>query len=81
MLKKLTIENYRGYEHHEIDFRDLTIIVGKNNAGKSTLIEALRLLSLVTNKYENAPFREVPSWLEIAKRNRGISPSLARIDF
>ena len=81
MLKKLTIANYRGYEHHEIDFRDLTIIVGKNNAGKSTLIEALRLLSLVTNKYENAPFREVPSWLEIAKRNRGISPSLARIDF
>lgn len=81
MLKKLTLENYRGYERHEVDFRDLTIIVGKNNAGKSTLVEALRLLSLVTNKYKNAPYRDVPDWLEIALFNTGISPSLQRMDF
>lgn len=81
MLTKLIIENYRGYSYHEIEFRDLTIVVGKNNAGKSTLIEALRLLSLITNKYETAPFRQVPDWLEIARVNQGISPSLAKIDF
>lgn len=81
MLKALKLENYRGFYEHEIDFRDLTIVVGKNNAGKSTLIEALRLLSLVTNRYKTAPYRSVPSWLKIPLINSGISPSLQRIDF
>ena len=81
MLNKLKLENYRGYNEHEIDLRDLTIVVGKNNAGKSTLIEALRLVSLVTNKYKTAPYRNVPEWLEIPLINSGVSPSLLRIDF
>jgi len=81
MLRKIELKNYRGYEEHEIDLRDLTIVVGKNNAGKSTLIEALRLLSLVTNRYKTAPYRRVPSWLEIPTVNSGVSPSLQRIDF
>jgi len=40
--------------------RDLTIIVGKNNSGKSTIIEVLRMISMATKKcskttYINAP--------------------------
>ncbi|WP_268125078.1 ATP-dependent nuclease [Roseivirga pacifica] len=81
MLKTLKLENYRGYDEHEIDLRELTIVVGKNNAGKSTLIEALRLISLVTNRYKTAPYRSVPSWLGIPLVNTGVSPSLQRIDF
>lgn len=81
MIKKLKIENYRGYSKHEIEFRDLSIVVGKNNAGKTTLIEALRLVSLVTKRYKTAPFRYVPPWLKIPRINTGVSPSLARIDF
>jgi AAA15 family ATPase/GTPase len=76
MIKKLIIENYRGYQYHEIDFRKLNIVVGKNNAGKTTLIEALRMVSLITRKYKTAPYRNVPSWLNIPKINVGISPSL-----
>ena len=81
MLKKVIIKNYRGYEEHEFNIRDLTIVVGKNNAGKSTLIEALRLLSLVTNRYKNAPYKGVPKWLSIPLINSGVSLSLQRIDF
>lgn len=81
MIKKITIENYRGYLEHEVEFRDLNIVVGKNNAGKTTLIEALRLVSLVTKRYKNSPYRNVPDWLEIGKINSGISISLNRIDF
>lgn len=81
MIKKITIENYRGYLKHEVEFRDLNIVVGKNNAGKTTLIEALRLVSLVTKRYKNSPYRNVPNWLEIGKINSGISISLNRIDF
>lgn len=81
MLRTITLENYRGYEEHKIEFKDLTIVVGKNNAGKSTLIEALRLISLVTNKYRNAPYRNLPTWTEMPKGYTGVSPSLQKIDF
>jgi putative ATP-dependent endonuclease of the OLD family len=40
----LTIDNFRAIEHVEVALHDLTVITGRNNAGKSTLLEALRLL-------------------------------------
>lgn len=41
-IKKLIIENFRGYHKRtEIDFNDLTVFVGKNDAGKSSILEAL----------------------------------------
>ena len=41
-LVSLQLENFRGYsEFTTIDLNDLTCLVGKNNAGKSTILEAL----------------------------------------
>lgn len=45
LLKKLELENFKCYEKASILFKDLSIIVGANNAGKSCLIESLRLVS------------------------------------
>lgn len=43
-LKALTIENFRAYaEAKRIDFDDLTTIIGRNDVGKSTLLEALEI--------------------------------------
>ncbi|MBR3352012.1 MAG: AAA family ATPase [Erysipelotrichaceae bacterium] len=43
-LVKLIIENYRGYTcETEICFNDLTVIIGKNDIGKSTILEAMDL--------------------------------------
>src|SRR3546814_6028027 len=43
-LEKLTLENFRSFEHAEIPLcRDLTILVGENNGGKSNAIDAIRL--------------------------------------
>lgn len=40
-LKKLRIHNYRCYEDLEIDFHEqLSVIVGKNGVGKTTILEA-----------------------------------------
>ena len=50
MIKKIKIKNFRCFENCEIDFKMLSILVGKNNAGKSTLIEALRLVSVGVNR-------------------------------
>lgn len=53
MIKKVYLENFRGFKKHSIDFKNRTIIVGKNNAGKSTLVEALRIVSLIAKRYQN----------------------------
>lgn len=41
-LKKIYIENFRGYkEKTEITFEDVTTLIGRNDSGKSTILEAL----------------------------------------
>ena len=41
-LEKVTIENFRSYKNRiEIDVNDLNVFVGKNDIGKSTILEAL----------------------------------------
>ncbi len=81
MLKKITLENYRCYDKHEIEFKNLSIIVGKNNAGKSTLVEALRLVSLALSRFRSVQYHTSPSWLDLPSRARGINPSLKSFGF
>ncbi len=75
MLVLLEIENFRCFEKHTIPFKPYTIIVGKNNAGKSTVVEALRLISIVVSRHRTLVFKSAPLWTEFGKRTRGISPS------
>jgi putative ATP-dependent endonuclease of OLD family len=43
-LAAVTLENFRGYSKHvRIEVEDLTAFIGKNDAGKSTILEALEL--------------------------------------
>jgi predicted ATP-dependent endonuclease of OLD family len=44
MLEILNIKNYRCFEDHTVNFHESTVVVGKNNAGKSTIIEALYII-------------------------------------
>ena len=46
-LEKLTAKDFRSFDEIEISFqRDLTILVGENNGGKSNAVDALRLLTV-----------------------------------
>ena len=43
-IRSVTITNFRGYkEPTVVDFNDLTVFVGRNDVGKSTILEALDL--------------------------------------
>lgn len=43
-LKRLTVENFRSCCSTDVDFSEhLTLLVGENDAGKSNIIDALRL--------------------------------------
>jgi len=81
MLTKLRLQNFRCFDNHIIPLRPTTIIVGRNNAGKSTIVEALRLISIVVSRYQSSNYSDVPSWLDIQRRYRGISPSLKNMGF
>lgn len=80
MIKKMILENYRCFEKTEINFKELSIIVGKNNAGKSTLIEALRILFLVVNRCKSINYVKAPEWLKVDKDVIGINPSLNNLE-
>ena len=79
MLEKLILRNYRGFKNHELALKDLTVIVGKNNAGKTTLVEALRLLSIVVRKYKNSSYRKPPKWADLPIKEYGVAPSVKGI--
>lgn len=55
-------------------------MVGRNNAGKSTVIEGFRFVGLITERYQHLNFHPVPSWLDIPRANRGIRPALEGFD-
>ena len=43
-LKDLTIMNFRGIRSLVLPLDGLTVLIGENNAGKSTILEAIRLV-------------------------------------
>ena len=80
MLLELKLRNFRGFAAHRLPLRDLTVIVGKNNAGKTTLVEALRLLSVVVSRYKNLTYRRPPAWTELPIHEYGVAPSLRNLE-
>jgi energy-coupling factor transporter ATP-binding protein EcfA2 len=77
LLTSLHLENFRAFADHTLALRRLTIVVGRNNAGKSTIVEALRLVALITRRFRNLNFRGVPTWLNVPRIYRGVTPDLS----
>ena len=44
-LRSIELENFKSIAHARVGFMPLTMIVGKNSSGKSSLLQAVRLLS------------------------------------
>jgi len=80
MLKSIRLQNFRGFKDHLLPLRQQTIIVGANNAGKSTAIEAISFVSLVANRYRNLNYSPPPPELGVPLRARVASPSLEDFD-
>jgi energy-coupling factor transporter ATP-binding protein EcfA2 len=80
MITELRLNNFRCFQDSTIAFKDLSIVVGKNNAGKSTLIEALRIVSIVTNRATHINYVKQPSWTKLGEDIYGIRPSIENLD-
>lgn len=72
MIKELQLENYRCFEKASIKYKDLVVIVGKNNAGKSSMIEALRMVAYVSGKAGRTNYKPVAASLGVSARYKGI---------
>lgn len=47
-IKKLKLENFRGFEQLELEFhQDLTVLIGDNGAGKTAILDCLAILLTV----------------------------------
>ena len=53
-IKKVKIENFKSIKGTEFDFRDLTILLGENNSGKTNILNALQMFFETTVRSVNA---------------------------
>jgi AAA15 family ATPase/GTPase len=68
-LKKFKVDKYKCIDHSEwIDVNELTVIVGKNEAGKTTLLKALHKL----NPFKSEPYIMEREWPRGKRRERDI---------
>ena len=81
MLKGIAFRNYRCFESHRITLRPLTVAVGRNNAGKTTVVEGLRLLSLATARLTSSNYRSPPPGVDIPYQLRGVQLRLDPASF
>lgn len=52
MITRLEIENFKAIKHLALDLDPLTVLVGPNDSGKSTILQALHLLSRLARDAE-----------------------------
>lgn len=61
MIKSLRLTNFRGFDDHVVEFAPFTLLTGRNNAGKTTIIEALRVISVALSRLRSAKFQMAPA--------------------
>ncbi len=78
MLESLRLQNFRGFADHHVPLKQTTVLVGANNAGKSTIVEALRLIPVTAERVVSgyARFVEPPEWLPDEFAAIGIAPAV-----
>lgn len=44
LIEKITLDNFKAFEHAEFEIKPITILVGPNNGGKSSLMQSIGLI-------------------------------------
>ncbi len=80
-VRSVKLRNFRGFREFSVSFQKFSVVVGQNNAGKSTLIEALRILAIASRKALSSTFVTAPQWLRGHTVGFGFTISLDTVDF
>lgn len=76
MVKKLILNNYGMFNNFSLEFKNLNIIIGKNESGKTTIFDAL-LTNLTTYNQNNSIFNKIKNRYD--KRESQIEGSIKKI--
>lgn len=76
-LRKIEIKNYKCFKHVSFNFRKNNILIGENNAGKSTAIEAIKLLAFGIDKLKNGNFIQCPTEISQVSTDRCVKLNIA----
>jgi energy-coupling factor transporter ATP-binding protein EcfA2 len=80
-VESVRLQNFRGFRDHTVVLLPTTVLVGQNNAGKSTLIDALRILAIAVRRAGMARFEATPDWLDGTTSGLGYRLLFDTIDF
>jgi AAA15 family ATPase/GTPase len=61
MLNSLQLKNFKGFQDQRIELRGFSVVIGRKNAGKSSVFEAIRILS---NVISLTPSESTVAWDE-----------------
>lgn len=76
-ITQLNIINFRCFEDHIVNLTNpVSLIVGKNNAGKSTLIEAIKIISFAIQKAQSKSFTDSKNYFDLPLTYRGLELNL-----
>lgn len=75
VVKSVQILNYRSIQRADLKLTPLTLLVGRNGAGKSNLLDALRFTSEALRDNLEFAFRERGSIDEVRRRSTGSRPT------
>ena len=62
-LKSINISNYKCFKRVSFNLKDISVFIGENNAGKSTAVEAIKLISLGIEKLKAGGFIACPNFV------------------
>lgn len=79
MLERIKLEKYRCFESSIMSLSELAIIVGKNNSGKSSIIEALRIIAMASKKCTKAIYSYPPDSLGLPLYVKGFRLPVERL--
>ncbi len=67
-LKSIRIKNYKCFRDVSFNIKNMNILIGENNAGKSTAIEAIKLIAYAAERLKKGNYIDCP--MEISKMRR-----------
>ncbi len=77
-LSKVTIKNFRGIKYAEIELdRDVTVLVGENNTGKTSILEALNLCLYWIKSDKTCNFSEYDFYRDTKCRDLSSCPPIS----
>lgn len=76
MIKKVLIENFKAiHRGMDLPLEPFTVFIGNNGTGKSSVIEALRVLQIAVNSDLNKAFDDFGGLDKVRNKNADITPA------